>query len=83
MSKQAPKTLRFRPSFIIYVKGKNIRNGGEDGLEPAASGVTGRRSNQLSYTPTEFTASEFLTWISSPDTPKNLTNNWQKTKVPK
>ena len=26
---------------------------GVTGLEPAASGVTGRRSNQLSYTPTE------------------------------
>ena len=25
---------------------------GVTGLEPAASGVTGRRSNQLSYTPT-------------------------------
>ena len=26
---------------------------GVTGLEPAASGVTGRRSNQLSYTPTK------------------------------
>ena len=26
---------------------------GVTGLEPAASGVTGRRSNQLSYTPLE------------------------------
>ena len=26
---------------------------GVTGLEPAASGVTGRRSNQLSYTPSE------------------------------
>ena len=27
---------------------------GVTGLEPAASGVTGRRSNQLSYTPKPF-----------------------------
>ena len=27
---------------------------GVTGLEPAASGVTGRRSNQLSYTPKRF-----------------------------
>jgi hypothetical protein len=27
---------------------------GVTGLEPAASGVTGRRSNQLSYTPAAF-----------------------------
>ena len=31
---------------------KNKRMAGVTGLEPAASGVTGRRSNQLSYTPT-------------------------------
>ena len=29
----------------------SIRTAGATGLEPAASGVTGRRSNQLSYTP--------------------------------
>jgi hypothetical protein len=28
-----------------------MRVAGVTGLEPAASGVTGRRSNQLSYTP--------------------------------
>jgi hypothetical protein len=30
-----------------------IRETGATGLEPAASGVTGRRSNQLSYAPRE------------------------------
>ena len=30
---------------------KSERVAGVTGLEPAASGVTGRRSNQLSYTP--------------------------------
>ena len=29
----------------------NLEMAGVTGLEPAASGVTGRRSNQLSYTP--------------------------------
>ena len=30
---------------------KPLKMAGVTGLEPAASGVTGRRSNQLSYTP--------------------------------
>ena len=29
-----------------------MKMAGATGLEPAASGVTGRRSNQLSYAPT-------------------------------
>ena len=29
----------------------SMKMAGVTGLEPAASGVTGRRSNQLSYTP--------------------------------
>ena len=37
---------------------------GVTGLEPAASGVTGRRSNQLSYTPNRLSDSAFLTWFS-------------------
>ena len=32
---------------------------GVTGLEPAASGVTGQRSNQLSYTPLWFEVAEF------------------------
>ena len=32
-------------------RGKSGEMAGVTGLEPAASGVTGRRSNQLSYTP--------------------------------
>ena len=35
---------------IIYLWVKK-RQAGVTGLEPAASGVTGQRSNQLSYTP--------------------------------
>ena len=31
---------------------------GVTGLEPAASGVTGQRSNQLSYTPSPMTTGE-------------------------
>ena len=34
---------------------------GVTGLEPAASGVTGRRSNQLSYTPMPFRGFEVWT----------------------
>jgi hypothetical protein len=30
-----------------------LSGAGATGLEPAASGVTGRRSNQLSYAPSE------------------------------
>ena len=33
---------------------------GVTGLEPAASGVTGRRSNQLSYTPKSEATARFL-----------------------
>ena len=32
---------------------------GSTGLEPAASGVTGRRSNQLNYDPNELTTENF------------------------
>ena len=32
-------------------KGKKEKVAGVTGLEPATSGVTGQRSNQLSYTP--------------------------------
>src|SRR5262245_15077484 len=38
----------FRP--LIRVQGRP-KMAGVTGLEPAASGVTGRRSNRLSYTP--------------------------------
>ena len=37
---------------------------GVTGLEPAASGVTGRRSNQLSYTPSREIVVAFVAWIS-------------------
>ena len=51
-----------KPSGVLRPKVKNIAQGndfniffvkvaGVTGLEPATSGVTGRHSNQLSYTP--------------------------------
>ena len=42
--KKTPKLAGFRGFYILEMAGVT-------GLEPAASGVTGRRSNQLSYTP--------------------------------
>ena len=36
----------------------SLKMAGVTGLEPAASGVTGRRSNQLSYTP------YLVSWLS-------------------
>ena len=33
--------------------GQDRREAGATGLEPAASGVTGRRSNQLNYAPAQ------------------------------
>jgi hypothetical protein len=36
------------------IRAPNGAVAGVTGLEPAASGVTGRRSNQLSYTPAAF-----------------------------
>ena len=39
---------------------------GVTGLEPAASGVTGRRSNQLSYTPI------FKTVVTEHDPPERV-----------
>ena len=41
-----PKILGWWWSFLIKRKVAGVT-----GLEPAASGVTGQRSNQLSYTP--------------------------------
>ena len=40
---------------------------GVTGLEPAASGVTGRRSNQLSYTPKLLGLPETLQECIAPD----------------
>ena len=47
---------------------------GVTGLEPAASGVTGRRSNQLSYTPLETRTDLFavVPWFFHRTTPKML-----------
>ena len=48
---------------------------GVTGLEPAASGVTGRRSNQLSYTP--FNQGSFIcgcSMVFPSDNPKNALN---------
>ena len=47
---------------------------GVTGLEPAASGVTGRRSNQLSYTPLETRTYLFavVPWFFHRTTPKML-----------
>ena len=47
---------------------------GVTGLEPAASGVTGRRSNQLSYTPLETGTYLFavVPWFLHRTTPKML-----------
>ncbi len=44
--------------FLEFSRGANVRErremlAGSTGLEPAASGVTGRRSNQLNYDPTQ------------------------------
>ena len=44
----SPK-MRFR--VACHPKPAGRRVAGVTGLEPAASGVTGQRSNQLSYTP--------------------------------
>jgi hypothetical protein len=40
---------------------------GVTGLEPAASGVTGRRSNQLSYTPAEIRSAATVTRPATPE----------------
>ena len=46
---------------------------GVTGLEPAASGVTGRRSNQLSYTPlTRARLFAVVAWFFHRTTPKML-----------
>ena len=46
------KTENSRQLIAVF-KGKK-EMAGVTGLEPAASGVTGQRSNQLSYTPVIF-----------------------------
>ena len=43
---------------------------GVTGLEPAASGVTGRRSNQLSYTPLELSGGGSIYCASSCESSK-------------
>jgi len=43
---------KIKPTLhAVFISGKVQGMAGVTGLEPAASGVTGRRSNQLSYTP--------------------------------
>ena len=50
--KIAPGALTLRANKLLYLLKKRVAGvAGVTGLEPAASGVTGRRSNQLSYTP--------------------------------
>jgi hypothetical protein len=39
------------PQCSVAIRAPDGAMAGVTGLEPAASGVTGRRSNQLSYTP--------------------------------
>ena|GEM_PF-2868104 len=48
---------RGKPGNVIFRKVAGVT-----GLEPAASGVTGRRSNQLSYTPSEEAAKAVCPW---------------------
>ena len=51
---------------------------GVTGLEPAASGVTGRRSNQLSYTPSGEIWWSVCSTVFIASNPKNTTKNQQK-----
>ena len=45
----AEKTIE--PTILRFKEKKRGKMAGVTGLEPATSGVTGQRSNQLSYTP--------------------------------
>jgi hypothetical protein len=44
---------------VVEKKGRRVA--GTTGLEPATSGVTGRRSNQLSYVPALFRTTQIST----------------------
>ena len=61
--KKPPKANAFRDLLVLEMAGVT-------GLEPAASGVTGRRSNQLSYTP----GSAGLRACQCPPPPKSHTS---------
>ena len=39
------------PTWFAWLGKRALRETGATGLEPATSGVTGRRSNQLNYAP--------------------------------
>jgi hypothetical protein len=51
---------------------------GSTGLEPAASGVTGRRSNQLNYDPElcAASASLYARWLASRSSPRASEGWW-------
>ena len=51
----------------VQLKTKSLKSWRETGLEPAASGVTGRRSNQLSYSRSQKRAPRGTRWPRSDD----------------
>ena len=53
----APEAVSQNGAQAAVSEGENLKVAGVTGLEPATSGVTGRRSNRLSYTPYAASAS--------------------------
>ena len=81
LTKRAKKFATIKTRVYVAMH-KKLNEGkimaGVKGLEPAAPGVKGRRSNQISYTPSGEVLFNVCSMVFVAGNPKNSTKNLQK-----